>query len=305
MNFRLLPALTIFLALLTGCRGFGKNDSAELPLSPSRVVIHKAFPSAFVEPRDLEIYLPAGYDSTKAYSVCYMQDGQNLFAAERTFNKVEWGVDEALDTLGYDLIIVGIWNTPARYQEYMPEKPKDAVEKALHVAWLTDSNRFKEANGELASDEYLKFIVEELKPWVDAHYATMPDREHTFIAGSSMGGLISGYALGEYPGVFGAAGCISTHLPALDGVFLEYLRFGKPSPNLGSRLWMDHGTLGLDSTYAPYQVGADSILLSKGWSPGVDFVSRVYDGTTHHETSWRLRLPEVFAFLVEGKVAKP
>jgi predicted alpha/beta superfamily hydrolase len=285
----------------TSCTSADHESSETAPPTPSQVISIADFPSSFVDARNLEIYLPTGYDSTKAYSVCYMQDGQNLFDPAKTFNNMEWGVDEALDTLGYDLIVVGIWNTPLRYQEYMPQKPTDRVEDELHIAWVIDSNRFKASKPELLSDNYLRFIVEELKPWVDAHYATLPDRDHTFIAGSSMGGLISCYALGEYPGVFSAAGCLSTHLPALQGVFLDYLSTGKPSPSLGSRLWMDHGTDGLDSTYAPFQLQADEILTGKGWTRNVDFVSKVYEGTTHHESDWRNRLPDVFRFLVEQK----
>jgi len=299
-NTLIVCFLALSILALASCQP-GETESEPAP-APSRVELHEAFPSAYVKARTIEVYLPAGYDSTKSYAVCYMHDGQNLFDATRTFNNVEWGVDDALDSLGYDLIVVGIHNTEFRYQEYMPQKPELTVQPALELAWVTDSNRFKTARGGLISDAYLRFIVEELKPWVDQHYATAPDRDHTFIMGSSMGGLISAYALGEYPGVFGAAGCLSTHRPALGGVFLDYLALGKPSPSLGSRLWMDHGTLGLDSTYAPFQERADSILLSKGWARGVDFETRVYENTTHHESDWRARLPAIFAFLLEGKV---
>ncbi len=300
-----LPAcglIIVLVSLFSGCTATQKSEE-EAPPAPSQVILHENFASKYVAARTIEVYLPIGYDSTKSYAVCYMHDGQNLFSAERTFNKVEWGVDEALDSLGYDMIVVGIHNTGLRYQEYMPQKPEAAVQPALEIAWVTDSNRFKSLRGALLSDAYLRFIVEELKPWIDRRYTTMPDRDHTFIMGSSMGGLISAYALGEYPGVFGAAACLSSHLPALDGFVLEYFALGKPSTSLGSRLWMDHGTEGLDSTYAPFQVQADSILLSKGWTRGVDFESRVYEGTTHHESSWRERLPSIFAFLVEGKVS--
>ena len=294
--------MLLWAGFFSSCAASDQQE-AEAPPAPSQVITHESFTSKYVEARNIEVYLPVGYDSTKNYAVCYMHDGQNLFSSERTFNGVEWGVDEALDSLGYDIIVVGIWNTAYRYQEYMPQKPESAVQPALEIAWVTDSNRFKTERGALLSDAYLRFIVEELKPWIDKRYATLPDRDHTFIMGSSMGGLISAYALGEYPGVFGAAACLSTHLPALDGVFLEYLALGKPSPSLNSRFWMDHGTVGLDSTYAPYQLRADSILQAKGWARGVDFESRVYEGTSHHESAWRQRLPAIFAFLVEGKVS--
>ena len=194
------------------CTSADHESSETAPPTPSQVISIADFPSSFVDARNLEIYLPTGYDSTKAYSVCYMQDGQNLFDPAKTFNNMEWGVDEAL-TLGYDLIVVGIWNTPLRYQEYMPQKPTDRVEDELHIAWVIDSNRFKASKPELLSDNYLRFIVEELKPWVDAHYATLPDRDHTFIAGSSMGWLDLVLCIGRIPWCF-QCGWMSKHPPA-------------------------------------------------------------------------------------------
>ena len=152
--------------------------------SASRIERHESFPSRYIMPRTIEVYLPPGYDASRRYPVCYMQDGGNLFFDERSFSG-EWGVDEALDTLGYELIVVGIANTGLRYQEYMPAKPYAAVEEARKAAALKDPERFGHEKGEVVSDDYLRFLVEELKPWMDEHYSTLPGKEHTFIAGSS------------------------------------------------------------------------------------------------------------------------
>src|SRR5437764_14297436 len=121
-----------------------------------------------------------------------MHDGQNLFDPQCSFIGVDWGIDEAMRDLiaaerAPGAIVVGIWNTRERSQEYMPQRALELfpVQRARRRSPLADS--------------YLKFLVRELKPFLDEHYRTLPDREHTFIMGSSMGGLISIYAVCEYP----------------------------------------------------------------------------------------------------------
>ena len=143
--------------------------------------------------RRIWIYLPEGYaSSNKKYPVLYMHDGQNLFD-EATGPFGEWGVDEALDTLGphhKELIVVGIDNgAEKRLNEYSPY----------------DMEKYGKGEG----DQYVDFLVKTLKPFIDKHYRTKKDDDNTFIAGSSMGGLISFYAILKYPKVFGAAGVFS------------------------------------------------------------------------------------------------
>lgn len=145
--------------------------------------------------RRIWIYLPASYNSTKGktYPVLYMHDGQNIFN-ERTAAFGEWGVDECLDTLQKKLnkecIVVGIANgDSARMREYNPY----------------DNTQYGKEEGK----EYADFLAKTLKPFIDKNYRTIPDAKHTFIAGSSMGGLISMYAIIKYPDVFGSAGIFS------------------------------------------------------------------------------------------------
>ena len=143
--------------------------------------------------RRIWIYLPAGYDAgKKKYPVLYMHDGQNLFD-DYTSGYGEWGVDECLDSLidkgKATCIVVGIDNGPKRMNEYDPY----------------DYDEFGKGEGE----EYSRFLVETLKPFIDKHYRTMSSRENTFIAGSSMGGLISYYAMLRYPETFGKGGIFS------------------------------------------------------------------------------------------------
>ncbi len=144
--------------------------------------------------RKIWIYLPKSYNSSnKNYPVLYMQDGQNLFN-EQTASFGEWGVDECLDTLQTQIkkecIVVGIEHgNDKRLTEYNP----------------FDNEKYGKEEGK----EYVDFIVNTLKPFVDKNYRTISSSNKTFIAGSSMGGLISFYALIKYPNVFGAAGIFS------------------------------------------------------------------------------------------------
>lgn len=144
--------------------------------------------------RHIRVYLPLNYkESKQAYPVLYMHDGQNLFDDSTSFSG-EWGVDESLNeldsALNFNMIVVGIDNSSDnRMNEYS--------------AW---QNR---AFGEAEGKEYVEFIVKNIKPYIDSAYRTLPARENTAIMGSSMGGLITHYAIYEYPEVFGMAGIFS------------------------------------------------------------------------------------------------
>lgn len=175
-----------------------KDDYPEVPKKYTASPQVRIMDTAFNMPqlnrkRRIWIYLPKGYAvSGKIYPVLYMQDGQNLFN-EQTAANGEWGVDECLDTLqqktGKECIVVGIDNSSKRATEYNPyDDPK-------------------EGKGE--GKEYLSFIVNTLKPYIDTRYRTKKGMENTYIAGSSLGAFISFYAMLTYPDVFGAAGIFS------------------------------------------------------------------------------------------------
>ena len=145
------------------------------------------------------------------------------------------------------------------------------------------------------ADEYLRFLTSELKPFIDSHYSTLPDRQHTFVAGSSMGGLISLYALCEYPDVFGGAACMSTHLPMITSAdydraadisqtvfeaFLRYLSDNLPASSGSHLLYTDRGDSTLDALYPPYQDRLDSLLSARGWQPGPSFSASCSEAPT-------------------------
>ncbi len=152
--------------------------------------------------RRIWVYLPPGYAKTKErYPVLYMHDGQNLFDEQTAGFGKEWGVDETLDSLiargKTAAIVIGIDNGgETRMSEYNPYTFTWKGESAAKT-FLPEG------------DMYLQFIIETLKPYIDKNYRTLSAKEHTVIAGSSMGGLISYYAALKYPQVFGKAGVFS------------------------------------------------------------------------------------------------
>ncbi len=270
----------------------------------------------FDQPADIgtvhvTVWLPPGYDKEpkRRYPVLYMHDGQNVFFPKRSgFNKV-WAADKAALSLinagkVAPFMIVAVDHPGApRFLRYFPTR-------VVNPEFAKGIEGF--AKGKLGGDEYLTFLAGTLKPRIDREYRTHPQARYTAVAGSSMGGLISLYALGERGDVFGKAAAVSTHSPLVDPDLLKqqpqmaemvkadwrrYIaaRLGAPK---GRKLWMDHGTETLDASYGPYQAVLDESVAAAGWKRGKDFESRVYKGTAHEENAWAARLPEMLGWLL-------
>lgn len=281
-----------------------------LQLQAGRVERIESMPSQWVAARPVDIWLPPGYQRGRQYAVLYMHDGQMLFDSSTTWNKQAWRVDEHVSKLmALNLIeptiVVGIWNAGAlRHAEYFPQKPFMQLPQAVRDSLLQAGGPGRPAlfAGPVQSDNYLRFIVEELKPLIDRRYSTKPEAASTFIAGSSMGGLISIYAVCEYPTVFGGAACLSTHWPGtfqsdnnpVPQAFVDYLDARLPPP-ASHKLYFDRGTEGLDAWYESPQWQVDTLLAAKGYRPPL-LQSLTFDGHDHSERSWtsRLALPLVF-----------
>ena len=288
---------------------------AQLPKpSSGRIIRTENFSSKHVLARNVDVWLPDNYTASKKYTVLYMHDGQMLFDSSITWNKQEWGVDETLNQLMQqnkirDCIVVGIWNGgKSRHPEYFPQKPFEALskeEQQLVYSAYRSGGQSIFSGLPISSDNYLKFLVEELKPFIDKNYSTKTDASNTFVAGSSMGGLISLYALCEYPTIFGGAACLSTHWPGLlsmennpvPAVFFSYLKNHLPSPKQ-HRIYFDHGTETLDSMYASLQLQVDAIMKQKKYRPS-NWISRSWPGQDHSEKSWRSRLDIPITFLLK------
>lgn len=293
--------LQLFVAFLIfavcACSPNAKDEKPAVKRNVTGTLIeHKSFPSKYVPPRQVDVWLPSGYDASKRYAVLYLHDGQNCFDSATAYIGVDWGVDETLSRLSAegkieDVIAVAVWNTPNRYGEYMPQKAYEMLPESVR-----DSMKARYPMQTMASDAYLKFLVEELKPFIDSAYATNPERDATAIMGSSMGGLISLYAFCEYPRVFGKAACLSTHFPAGNGIMIEYLKTHLPEPQT-RKIYFDFGTETLDKEYEPYQRRADSAMTHRGYAFGETWLTRKFEGDDHSERSWRKRLHVPILFL--------
>jgi predicted alpha/beta superfamily hydrolase len=259
--------------------------------------------NALISQRNVDVWCPPGYaeDATRCYPVVYMHDGQNLFDPKVAFGGVAWAIPAAMQRVmqEHDLpgaIVVGVWNSPRRRREYMPERflRTPAGKERLHEL-------IAEHGGEPLADAYLHFLVNKVKPFIDATYRTLPELAHTKVMGSSMGGLISLYALTEYSAIFSAAGCVSTHWPAGESALVDY--FATRLPPVGThRLYFDHGTEELDAAYEPFQLQMDEHLRRAGYTHNVDWITRKFPGTGHSERDWskRAHLPLAFLLKVTG-----
>jgi enterochelin esterase-like enzyme len=312
MMTKAIPVRAMMLATLLAATAAPAQERP-LPRVPAGEIVRLApFASDRVPPRAVDVWLPPGYDDTGQYAVVYMHDGEVLFDAELSWNGMSWdaaGVAARLMAAGEvrEFLIVAIPNAGAeRWSEYTPQRPFEDMHGDDRARF--EAIRRERAGGApettVRSDAYVAWLVDELKPRIDARFATSPAREDTFIAGSSMGGLISLYALVERPGVFGGAACLSTHWPVIftleDNPFpdhmLAYLQ--GHLPDVGPhRLYFDRGTEELDALYAGPQQRVDELFRSRHWTPE-HFVSRVYEGAGHNENAWQARLDVPLRFLL-------
>ncbi len=269
-----------------------KDDYPERPKRYTASPQVKIIDTAFIIPqlnrtRKLWVYLPKGYgSSTKTYPVLYMQDGQNLFN-EQTAYGAEWGVDECLDTLqqklGKECIVVGIDNGgDKRMSEYSP------FDYSLKGGLAAPDSK---AEGK----QYIDFLVQTLKPFIDTKYRTKKGPSFTFVAGSSMGGLISEYALLQYPQVFGAAGIFSPSFWIAPNLYAEAERFtttGTP------RFFIYAG--GKESASMITDVTKMETILKK--KPRYDIRTLINPLGQHNETYWKQAFAAFYTWLMKDIV---
>ncbi|MEO1516955.1 MAG: alpha/beta hydrolase-fold protein [Bacteroidota bacterium] len=291
------------------------NAQAPLPKASSGTIDRiENFPSQYVTQRNIDVWLPEGYSDEKKYPVLYMHDGQMLYDPDKSWNQQAWNIDDVATTLFQsrtieEFIVVGIWNGGStRHPDYFPQQPfeslseegKDTVTAQLQKASINSPTGVFQPQ----SDRYLQFLVEEVKPYIDQHYSVHTNREHTYVMGSSMGGLISLYAICEYPQVFGGAACLSTHWPGtftLDNnpipqSFLHYLETHLPTPH-DHKIYFDCGDQTLDRLYPDIQKKADQIMAKKGYDTS-NWSTRFFPGEDHSENAWskRVHVPLTFLF---------
>ena len=289
------------------------STAQEIKVASGKIHHISNFKSKFVDARNVDVWLPDGYSEKEKYAVLYMHDGQMLFDAEQSWNKQVWEIDEIASQLiaqnkTRKFIVVGIWNNGLkRHPEYFPQKAYEqltAEQKEFVSNILLSKGRIDKAFTPI-SDNYLKFIVTELKPFIDKTFSTKTDRKNTFIAGSSMGGLISVYAICEYPKVFGGAACLSTHWTGIyqlnnnpiPETFFSYLKAHFPNPK-NHKLYFDYGNKTLDSLYPTLQKRVDIIIAEKGFT-NKNWMTKFFPGKDHSEKSWAERVNIPLEFLLK------
>ncbi len=251
----------------------------------SRYQRHKGFHSEFLaKDRDIIIYLPPGYedDEARRYPVLYLQDGQNLFDGETAFIYGQhWRVGETADDLIHagavePLIIVGIYNAgEKRIDEYTP----------------TEDRRSKVGGN---ADRYGRFLVEELKPFIDARYRTQTDAANTGLGGSSLGGLVSLHLGIKHPRVFGKLAVLSPSIWWDRRVILHKVRTLESKAEV--RIWIDVGTEEGNNAVKDAAMLRDALVV-RGWTPDVDLKYFEAVGAQHNELAWAERVGPVLKFL--------
>ncbi len=229
-------------------------------------------------PRRAYIYLPDSYDteSDRRYPVMYMFDGHNVFFdADATYGKC-WGMKEYMDASQKQLIIVAVecnHQGNGRLQEYSPFNFENAT-----LGKLKGKGRI-----------YMNWLVDTLKPYIDSHYRTLPDRLNTLLCGSSMGGLIALYGAAAYNHVFQRAACLSPSLWIAPGKVLEMV--ARAHIRRDTCIYMDYGSEEMfnHAANAEALISTAHLLLTKR----VNLSFRIVPGGTHSEASWQKQLPVV------------
>ena len=296
---------TLLVCVLTAVVAMAQSQDLRPAPHVSRGTIdcYTGFKSKYVEPRAIYVWMPTGYSSGTRYDVIYMHDGQMLFDADITWNHQEWRADEVADSLIQagsirPCIIVGIDNSERyRIEEFTPD---DMTEFLPWGRAVYDSLAAK-------GNDYLRFIVEEVKPFVDSHYSTNKGYKHTFTLGSSCGALIASYAMCKYPKVFGGAACMSTHStfmspangldnPVSAEAYVRYLKKHLPKANT-HKLYYDCGDKTDDADYLATQKKLNDMLFSLGWDEQ-HLTYRFFPGHAHCEADWCSRLHVPLEFLL-------
>jgi predicted alpha/beta superfamily hydrolase len=259
--------------------GFAESGSRRSTASPQVRVVDTAFGMAALNrSRRVWIYFPKEYiSSEKSFPVLYMQDGQNLFN-DSTSYAGEWGIDETLDSINAACIVIGIDNGGIkRMNEYNPN----------------DNKQFGKGEGR----EYLEFIVKKLKPYVDKRYRTLSGKVNTYIAGSSMGGLISFYAGLYYPDVFGSVGVFSPSFWIVPDLKRQLTGLSKENKFKKQRYYFYAG--GYEGDNLATSIKWVSTLIHE--QLGANITVAIKPEGRHNEGSWRREFPLFFNWLMNPK----
>ena len=253
-------------------------------MSAPHLIKHERFSSRFLRnQRDLIVYLPPGYDAQpqRRFPVLYLHDGQNLFDGSTSFIPgMDWHVGQTADHFIHEgrvepLIIVGIYNAgKQRLREYTP----------------TRAPRL----GGGSANRYAKFLLEEVRPFVNSQYRAQEGPENTGIGGSSLGGLVSLYVGLRQPEIFGKIAALSPSVWWNERVILRFAATAPVQPL--PRIWLDIGTREGPRIVDDVERFRD-ILIGKGWQPGRNLHYERIEGAEHNEAAWARRVGPFLQFL--------
>lgn len=280
--------------------------SKEQKANPGKITRYYLYSKQLDDTYAVDVWVPADYEPgrSRPYPVIYAQDGQNLFDPTTTWNGQSWDLDAVLGRLETTVntpVIVGIHNRPTRSADYLPHAPlasNPSLEQKILKGWGQSQSR---------SDRYLDFLVNTIKPLMENDYNIRHDAAGVIAMGSSMGGLISLYAMCEYPQIFGQAICMSTHWLGLDytctpdfpEAMLSYIGDKLPADGLHRR-YLDHGTLGFDGSYEPWDTKAYRLALDKGYEAEKTVMHYIDKGADHNETCWSKRVDRPLRFMLDS-----
>ena len=248
---------------------------------------YEQFRSRFLRnQRDLIVYTPPGYadQPSRTFPVLYLHDGQNLFDGATSFIPgQDWHVGQTADyciNAGNvePLIIVGMYNTKARIREYTP----------THVPKL----------GGGRADRYAKFLLEEVKPFIDREYRTFPGSQYTGIGGSSLGGLVSLYLGLKHSRIFGKIAALSPSVWWNQQIIHRFAQVATVEPR--PRIWLDIGTREGPRIVNDVEKFRD-VLLEKGWRLDEDLHYERVEGAEHNESAWARRVGPFLQFLYPAR----
>jgi predicted alpha/beta superfamily hydrolase len=239
------------------------------------VEYHKNISAEGLLPRDLIVWLPEGYaKGTETYPVLYMHDGQNIIDPVISSFGVDWEVDETMTSMIASgdfppAIVVGIYNTAQRTQDYTPGSQ---------------------------SHNYLLLIRNTIKPLIDRNYRTKKEREYTFIGGSSYGGMISMQAIWEHSDIFSAALCFSPAFKTEAYNYVERVANTAETPE-DIFIYMINGGVGLEAILQPGIDEMLSILNSKGLLENEHWIFKQELEARHFEADWARQFPDALRTL--------
>ena len=285
-NIQGAPLPNFYLPLGEGRTFFRYNVINWVDQYPLGIEGHLRYHANFPSPelgngRTVAVWVPESYfykrQADKRYPVIYAHDGQNMFDPARSYLGIDWGMDETMTKLINE----------------------ELIDEAIVVAVDCSQDRDREYYYKEKGERYAQFLINTLKPFIDANYRTLTDREHTYTIGSSMGALISFYLLWAHPETFSRAAGLAFPPSINNNEFLEVLD-KYPRPKESIKVYLDHGMQDMDAGFKDATEKFYAKLMNLGYVPEKDIVYKVFQYSGHNESDWAARLDIPLKFLLNN-----